>query len=67
MFIVLAAGLGFFEIRNMKRDGSPARAYVIYAALLTFALALAGLFFLSEAFSLTDWLPEVNPPYGGSA
>ena len=62
MFVILAAGLGFFEMRLLKREAWPARAFVLYAVLLALALTLAAAFYLSPSFSLTGWLPHVNPP-----
>ena len=62
MFILLAAGLSFFELRVLKREAWPARAFVLYALLLVLALATATAFFLSPSFSLTGWLPPLNPP-----
>jgi len=64
LFLLLAAVLAFFEIRTLRRESRPARAYAVYAVLMAAALALALVFFLAPAFTLTGWLPPLDPPYG---
>ena len=65
LFLLLAVILGIFELRAQQRAGGPARAYVVYAVLMAAAVALAAAFYMSASFTLTGWLPHLDPPYGG--